>query len=1046
MRPAWLRAFELKNLFPATPGKAKQGRRQWLVETLDDRNMLSAAPVLDVNVGLKLTSTSPLVLTASDLHATDADTASADLEYTITVAPTKGDLKFNGGTKLIAGTGFTQFDINTGKISYTPIGTPEADTFSFTLSDSDVNTVCPNVLVNVNTAGTAANSQSFNPSISSDGRFVVFSSYATNLVANDTNGSADIFLRDLKLRTTTRISVGPGGVESNYHSFAPSISGDGKFVAYESIATNLVTGDTNNSTDVFVYNVATGVTTRESVSTAEAQANGSSMQPSLSSDGRYVVFLSGATTLVADDTNNQLDVFVRDRALGSTFRESVGAGGVQLNNQSTYASISASGRYVAFASTATNAVAGDTNVSQDVFVRDRAATTTTRVSVANGGGQANSVSDAPKISGDGNFIVYRSFANNLVAGDTNDQWDVFVTNRAATVTTRESVNSAEVQATVDPTQLSISDNGRYVTFQTLDSNLAVGDTNTFSDNFLRDRTAGTTIRASSDYYGSPTNGNSFGAKLSGDGRFVVFETAATDLFTRGVSPSGIAVFDTAFIRSKVTVTVGPLNSAPVLTAPIPTFVQLVDEDAGVPVGAVGTKVSNVIRSSGSTQNVTDANAGTQFGIAITSTDRAGFYSLNGGTTWTSMGTVSPSASLLLAADANTRIYFQPNADENGLTGIRSFTFRAWDRSTGAVGSKVSTSTNGGTTAFSSFVDKGFISVNPVNDAPVLNASKNVIMVPVEENADAPFGPVGTLVSSLVDFASVAGGVDNVTDADAGAKLGIAVAIVGYQLPAPATLVGYFSTNNGATWSLLGEPSDTSVRLLAADASTRIYFKPKADFPFLFLNGVMPFPDVITFFAWDQTFGTNGGTANINTVGIGGKTTFSDSFDGATIKVTKFANSAPVLDASKSPILNSVTKNAGPPSGAVGTLVSSLIDAANVAGGLNNVTDPDGRAKVRMVITAFDTTRFGFYYSKNNGQTWIAVTKIDTANSVLLYADASTRIFLRPKFNVTGTIANALTFKACDSESVANGSVVSSAVTGDAAGLSVASATAKITVI
>ena len=168
---------------------------------------------------------------------------------------------------------------------------------------------------------------------------------------------------------------------------------------------------------------------------------------------------------------------------------------------------------------------------------------------------------------------------------------------------------------------------------------------------------------------------------------------------------------------------------------------------------------------------------------------------------------------------------------------------------------------------------------PVNDAPVLDATKTPVLATINEDAGAPVGAVGTLVSSLVDFASPAGQVDNVTDADSGALLGIAVTA------ADATNgAWWYSTNNGASWNALGVPSAANSRLLSADANTRIYFQPNANF-----NGTVA--SAITFRAWDQTTGSNGALAS--TAANGGATAFSATTDAAAITVNA-VNDPPVL--------------------------------------------------------------------------------------------------------------------------------------------------------
>jgi Tol biopolymer transport system component len=221
--------------------------------------------------------------------------------------------------------------------------------------------------ISVSSSGVQANGDSLEtPSISADGRYVAFESAASNLVAGDTNGSRDIFVRDRTSNTTTLVSVGLSGAQSDGVSTTPSISADGRFVAFTSNATNLVAGDTNSAYDIFVRDTTANTTTRVSVSTSGAEANNSSYRPSISADGRYVAFDSLASNLISGDTNSTYDIFVRDTTANTTTRISVGPADVEGNGISLNASISADGRHVVLTSNATNLVTGDTNSAYDI--------------------------------------------------------------------------------------------------------------------------------------------------------------------------------------------------------------------------------------------------------------------------------------------------------------------------------------------------------------------------------------------------------------------------------------------------------------------------------------------------------------------------------------------------------------------------------------------------------------------------------------------------------------------------------------------------------
>ncbi|MBD1810558.1 PD40 domain-containing protein [Microcoleus vaginatus DQ-U2] len=383
--------------------------------------------------------------------------------------------------------------------------------------------------VSVDSAGNLGNGGSYNPSISADGRFVAFSSFASNIVPGDTNNTEDIFVRDRLTNTTTRVSVDSAGNQANSDSYSASISADGRFVAFSSFASNIVPGDTNNYGDIFVRDTLTNTTTRVSVDSAGNQANRASYDPSISADGRFVAFSSLASNIVPGDTNTTEDIFVRDRLTNTTTRVSVDSAGNQANRTSSFLSMSADGRFVAFSSRASNIVPGDTNSSYDIFVRDTLTNTTTGVSVDSAGNQGNNNSGYPSISADGRFVAFSSLASNIVPGDTNTTEDIFVRDRLTNTTTRVSVDSAGNQANDDSGYPSISADGRFVAFTTNAFNLVPGDTNSRPDIFVRDTLTNTTTRVSVDSAGNLGNSYSYSASISADGRFVAFNSNASNL-------------------------------------------------------------------------------------------------------------------------------------------------------------------------------------------------------------------------------------------------------------------------------------------------------------------------------------------------------------------------------------------------------------------------------------------------------------------------------------------------------------------------------------
>lgn len=389
--------------------------------------------------------------------------------------------------------------------------------------------------VSVSSAGAQGNEVSLNPSVSDGGRYVAFQSRAANLVAGDTNTRDDVFVRDRQTGVTQRVSVASGGGQSNGSSALPSITPDGRYVAFTSEASNLAPGDTNGVQDVFVHDRQTGLT----ASVTGGLGNGhsySSGLPAISADGRYVVFQSLASDLVTGDMNGLVDVFVRDRQAASPELVSVDSAEVQANSDSRDGlSISADGRYVAFASDASNLVAGDNNINSDAFVRDRQAGTTERVSVGAGGAEGKNGGGGPSISASGRHVAFSSTSTNLVPGDTNagptgfGGTDVFVRDRQTASTERVSLTSTGAQANDSSGEASISADGSYVAFLSFATNLVPGDTNGWNEIFVRHRQTGSTERASVSNANGQANGQSLRPAISPDGRHVVFESEATNL-------------------------------------------------------------------------------------------------------------------------------------------------------------------------------------------------------------------------------------------------------------------------------------------------------------------------------------------------------------------------------------------------------------------------------------------------------------------------------------------------------------------------------------
>ncbi|WP_145975977.1 Ig-like domain-containing protein [Methanobacterium congolense] len=364
-------------------------------------------------------------------------------------------------------------------------------------SVSAANTTC---VVSVSSWGNASNNYNAEPVISADGRYVVFSSEATNLVPEDGNGCDDIFVRDMLLGVTTLISH-PNGGESNGNSYAPSISGDGRYVAFVSSATNLVSGDGNGCDDVFVFDRTSDSMKRISLAVNGTEANSYSDTPSVNGDGRFIAFVSDASNLVTDDGNGCSDIFLYDQTLNKLLRISTASNGTESDGMSYEPSISGDGRYVAFTSYADNLVSDDTNWRKDVFVFDRISGSLERVSVSSTGQEAVTDSDHPSISADGRYVVFtsgyirprvalaaarfsHSYVDSLVPGDVNGFTDVFVRDRLLNTTQIVTMSWNGTGTDADSFGPSVNADGTKIAFGSWADNVVVDDNNGLPDIFL----------------------------------------------------------------------------------------------------------------------------------------------------------------------------------------------------------------------------------------------------------------------------------------------------------------------------------------------------------------------------------------------------------------------------------------------------------------------------------------------------------------------------------------------------------------------------------
>ena len=369
--------------------------------------------------------------------------------------------------------------------------------------------------------------------VSNDGRFVVFSSDATNLVPNDNNGVSDVFLRDRILGTTVRISVNrDDGGDASGESHTPSINSNGRFIAFASLAGDLAEGDDSALLDVYVYDRITSQVVRASVAATNGEPDGSSKDPYINADGRYVTFSSSATNLVAEGANINVDIYVRDLFLGVTRKVSVRPAGVFTELNSWNPAISADGRHVVFTSGDSGLVTGDIDGSQDIFVRNLDTWAIERVSVSTAGGESNERNGVAAISSDGNVVAWWSRADNLVEGDDNGLDDIFVRDRVAGTTSRINVSTAGEQASGGGSyHVSVTDSGRMVIYLSDANNLVPDDENGYGDIFSYDRITGITRRHSLTPDGTGGDDYSRRPSISANGKYIAFESLASDFVT-----------------------------------------------------------------------------------------------------------------------------------------------------------------------------------------------------------------------------------------------------------------------------------------------------------------------------------------------------------------------------------------------------------------------------------------------------------------------------------------------------------------------------------
>jgi len=369
--------------------------------------------------------------------------------------------------------------------------------------------------------------------VSDDGRYVTFASSASDLVTpSPWSGTpvTHIYVHDRLLGNNELISVDSFENPADLGGTNPAISGNGRYVVFDSFDPGLTNSDGNGTVDVFVRDRVQGTTTLVSSDADGNEGDDQSFAADISDDGRYVAFMSSADNLIPND-NGQQSIYRKDRVTGGIDKASRSTFEIQNNAGALGAAISGNGRYVAFQSEATNLILYDNNDHRDVFRRDFEAGNTALISRPNDPGPTNGDSGSASLSDDGRFVVFQSTASNLVAGEEADAFtDVFVRDTTNQSTERVSVTTAGVKGNANSTEASISDDGDRVAFATLASNL--GAPTGEGTVVLRDRSAGTTaVIAGAPEAGIPAGG--WYPEVSGNGRYVVFDNSLVDAVELG---------------------------------------------------------------------------------------------------------------------------------------------------------------------------------------------------------------------------------------------------------------------------------------------------------------------------------------------------------------------------------------------------------------------------------------------------------------------------------------------------------------------------------
>jgi Ca2+-binding RTX toxin-like protein len=402
------------------------------------------------------------------------------------------------------------------------------DEYADVVFESDPVVVQSTERVSTDSVGGEANADSSFAVLSSNGSHILFDSQASSLVGGDTNDVIDVFLKNTQTGETRRVNLDANGEQANGDSHAIAVSDDGTKILFESAASNLVGNDTNGKIDLFLKDLNTGVVTLVSTDeVGEALAEDTS-GVALSADGTKVLF-NTAAKVVANDTNDAVDAFVKDLTTGKVVRVSTNSSDAEVIQGGEAVAMSADGTKILFDSDSADLVNDDTNGVRDSFVKDLLTQETIRVSVNANEKETSSANTSHGLSADGTKVLFSSSADNLVSGDTYGFNDIFIKDLQTGEVTRVNTNRYGEEANSVSVDASFSADGTKVLFNSYANNLFDGDNNDQADAYVKDLVSGDIVRLSNNAQAVSASGTSMGVSLSADGTKALFVSNATDI-------------------------------------------------------------------------------------------------------------------------------------------------------------------------------------------------------------------------------------------------------------------------------------------------------------------------------------------------------------------------------------------------------------------------------------------------------------------------------------------------------------------------------------